>query len=59
MMMGKITNMGWNTEPKDYTQADYLLQEIGDFLLTEDGGLIIAAGSEGAGWNRGEKDLGT
>lgn len=51
--------MGWNTEPKDYTTVDYLLQEIGDFLLLEDGGLIIAAGDLNAGWNKDVKDLGT
>lgn len=51
--------MAWTKETKDYATVDYLLQEIGDFLLQEDGGLIIAAGDLNAGWNRDTKDLGT
>jgi len=59
MMTDKIINMGWTKTGKDLTQASYLLQEIGDFLLLETGDLIIAAGTEGSGWNKSSKDLGT
>jgi hypothetical protein len=51
--------MAWTKEAKDYTSVDYLLQEIGDFLLLETGEQIIAAGNEGSGWNKDAKDLGT
>ncbi len=49
--------MAWTKATKDLSLAEYLLQEIGDFLLMEDGGYIISAGAEGTGWNKEAKEL--